>query len=407
MPMSSEKIHVLGMGVNFEDLPPSYLCLLQEAEVLVGGQRLLSAVENTKAKRIVLKSPLDKSIQEIDQSINSKRKVVVLADGDPGFFGITNRLIREFGQDKVKIYPNVSVAQAAASRITRPWQDMTTVSMHGRPDLFPLFQALRRTDLVGVYTDSGSPPNVLAQKVLERCGPRFKIHVFEELGSNKERISSLSLEQAIQGHFADLNFVIFESHRPLEINLSLGLDDSLYLHDRGMITKREIRVAGLANLDVRCRDTVWDLGAGCGSMAIESSLLATRGRIYAVEQKPERVMQIRENVKKTGAYTVEIVQGRMPECLNALPDPSRVFIGGGCARDLSVLKEALARIEEKGKVVLHTVMQGTLNRVMQFCHHQGLACHYSTIQVCRSQSINNDTRLVPLNPVCIITIDLK
>jgi precorrin-6Y C5,15-methyltransferase (decarboxylating) len=313
--------------------------------------------------------------------------------------------MKEFGHDQVKVYPNVSVLQVAAAKISRSWEHMVLVSLHGRRDAWPLFQALRQSRLVGVYTDSLSSPDALARNVLERCGSQFIMHVFENLGAPEERVRSLPLDEALGYQFASLNFVIFEPLQPPEIPLHIGLDDQCYIHEQGMMTKKEIRAVGIANLNIHPWNTVWDLGTGCGTLAIESSLLVPYGRVYAVEKNPQRVLQVRENIKRTGAYTVEVVQGCMPKCLENLPDPDRIFIGGGCGRDISVLKEAVNRIKSKGRIVLHTVLQGSLDRIIAFCRHQGLIYGHSTIQVCRSQVIANDTRLVPLNPVSIVTID--
>jgi precorrin-6Y C5,15-methyltransferase (decarboxylating) len=370
--------------------------------VLVGGTRLLERFRDHSALKLPIKSPLDDIITRVKEEMLSGKEVVVLADGDPGFFGIGRRLAAAIGKENLRFYPNVCTLQEAAARLKIPWEDIRTISLHGRKDLSPLFRALVRHDRVGVYTDKDSHPGRLTEALRNRGVDTFIMHVFEDLGQKGERIGSFEIQDIEGRSFSPLNFVILERKKHPELPLHLGMDENLYIHEKGLITKREIRAAGLSMLEVQATDTVWDLGAGCGSVAIEASLLANEGRVLAVEKNPSRCESIRLNIGRTGAYGVEVIQGRMPGCLKDLDDPDRVFMGGGTTRSSKVLEEVVKRLKPGGKLVVHVVLMGSLEYAREVLLDQSWPLAVSQIQVSRSQSLAGDLRLQALNPVFIL-----
>jgi precorrin-6Y C5,15-methyltransferase (decarboxylating) len=230
------------------------------------------------------------------------------------------------------------------------------------------------------------------------------MHVLENLGLPEERIQSLPLGAATAAAFSELNFILLERADEPEVELRLGTEDHCFLHTGGMITKKTIRAAGLAALQLLPEQVVWDLGSGSGSVALEASLLAPRGRIIAVEKDPERAGHIRENVRRTGALCVEVVQAAMPQALQDLPAPDRVFIGGGLGREDSLLRTVLERTKPGGRIVLHMVLLGSLHRAIRVCREHGLQPEIEQLQVNVSEHLAGDVRFRPLNPVFIVTI---
>jgi precorrin-6Y C5,15-methyltransferase (decarboxylating) len=228
------------------------------------------------------------------------------------------------------------------------------------------------------------------------------MHVFEDLGMESERTGCFALKDAAKTAFSPLNFVILERTKPPEVPLSLGLDDDLYQHRKGLITKKEIRAIGLSALAIAPNHTVWDLGAGCGSMAIEASLLAHKGIVLAVEKNADRVQLIRDNIRRMGAYGVQAIYGEMPECLRSLPDPDRVFIGGGIGKNNRVLEIATRRLKPGGKLALHLVLMGSLARTRDYLKALNWPFTITQIQVSRSRNTAGSQRLEALNPVFIV-----
>lgn len=397
-------IHIIGVGIAPDDLSEPKLRMICNADVLVCGERLLKRFESFGGRRIVIKAPLEEIVHSIREEMDSGKLVVVVAEGDPGFFGIGRKLMRAFDRDQVTLIPNVTTLQAAASRMKMPWETIRTVSLHGRSDPHPLFRALASSDLVGVYTDKDSDPAALSGVLVARGVKGFRMWVFENLGDIEEKVGCYELEDAGNRIFSPLNFVILERVRRPELIPQFGMDDDLYLHSAGLITKKEIRAVGLAALRIEPHHTVWDLGAGCGSVSIEASILAHEGTVYAVEKDESRVEMIFGNRRRMGAYGVEVIRGTMPECLKDLPDPDRIFMGGGLGDGVEVLESAMSRLKPGGRMVLHLVLLGSMETVRACLRTKKWEYDLTQVQVSRSRALAGDERLEPLNPVYVVSI---
>jgi len=396
-------IDVVGTGLNPRRLPPGAAALVEQAQVLAGGERLLEALSSHPAERLPIRAPISDLVEAVDRASRSGRRVVVLADGDPGFFGIGKALVRALGVNRVRLHPNVTVLQAAAARTGRSWEDVRAVSLHGRSDLWPLRRALAMGRRAGVYTDRVFTPARIARD-LSDCGvDGWSMVVFEDLGRTSERIRSFEdLSRAAQETFSPLSFLLLERCSPPELPPILGLDDDRILHERGMITKQEVRAVGLARLQVEPTHVVWDLGAGSGAVAIEASRMARDGKVFAVERNPDRVGRIRENVRRAGAYVVETVPGDMPECLASLPDPDRVFVGGGAGRE-GLLEEVLRRLRPGGRLVMHVVLLGSLERARRLLEREGWSSSVIQVQTQRSTPLSGDLRFEAQNPIFVLS----
>jgi precorrin-6Y C5,15-methyltransferase (decarboxylating) len=174
------------------------------------------------------------------------------------------------------------------------------------------------------------------------------------------------------------------------------------VHERGLITKSEIRVVGLSKLGIRPNDTIWDVGAGCGSFAIEASYLARDGRVFAIEKNAARIAHIRENIKRTGAYHVEVIHGRVPDCLKELPVPDGIFLGGGLSEGKEILEILLDELKVGGRVVAHTVLLESLSTIKEVLDQRRLPYDITMLQICRSRPISSDMRFSSLNPIFVV-----
>ena len=404
---SQNPVHVVGLRPGTLSLPPGVDEILARAQVLVAGRRLLDAAPRScrPEKRILVASPLAPILEEIERDQAAGKSVVVLADGDPLFFGLGKRLIEHLGAERVHVHPNLCTLQMAAARVGLPWHDVRVVSLHGRSDVTPLFAALARFERLAVFTDPENSPAAIAQALLERGVVDAQLIVLENLGAPNETARRLRLEEAWDLPFADLNLVLVERTAPPEIPLMLGIPDHYYFHEKGLITKLAVRATGLAMLGVMPDSVVWDLGAGCGSVAIEASHLAHEGKVFAVEREQRRAAMIRENVRRIGAWLVETVTGEMPESLAALPDPDRVFFGGGLGQDTRSLAIACRRLKPGGRVVIHAILLDTLMRVKDYFQAQNWNFGITQIQASSADRLAGDLRLRAQNPVFIIWAD--
>jgi precorrin-6Y C5,15-methyltransferase (decarboxylating) len=400
-----DPVHVVGLSPGALTPPPHCLEILARARVLAGGKRQLEACGKDLApraeRRLTLSGPLEAALREVEAELPGGG-VVLLTDGDPLFYGLGKKLLEVLGPDRLVFHPNVTTLQLAAARMRFPWQEAVTVSLHGRSDYAPLFAALTRADHVAVFTDEENTPQAIARALLERGTDGFFMTVLENLGTDQEAIQQLTLEEAWDRSFSPLNLVVFERHYPPEIPPCLGTPDHYFFHEKDLITKQSVRAAGLALLAVTPESLVWDLGAGCGAVSIEAAHLAFRGRVIAVERKRNRAAMIRENVRRMGAWTVDAVQGEMPGCLAELPDPDRVFIGGGLGQDNAVLEEACRRLKSGGRLVIHCILLDTLFRSKEHLERLGWNFGVTQLSASTTDRLAGDMRFRAQNPVFIL-----
>ena len=277
-----KRVHVVGLGLSPLDILSPLSELILQAQVIAGGKRLLDWFNDYTGPRIIIERPVVEAVKKIKEEASRGKRVVVLADGDPMFFGIGSFLAKTLGKENIVIHPNVTSLQTAAAKLRIPWQEIQTVSLHGRKDIMPLLRALINGDMVGVFTDPYFHPARVADELIRKGVDAFTMFVFENLATDSEKVENFLLEEAAKKRFSPLNFIILDRVKQPDIPLHLGVDDNLYLHEKGLITKKEIRAAGLAALQIMPGHIIWDLGSGSGSVAIEASLLADKGTVFAV-----------------------------------------------------------------------------------------------------------------------------
>ncbi len=397
-------IVVIGLGQDFEDLPPSYRREIERAEVLVGGKRQLAPFASCGIESITITPPISRIMERIDTLSKGGKQVVVLCDGDPLFFGLGRSLVDRFSVSRVKILPHVSVAQRAGAHLGISVKDMEVVSLHGREDIFPLLDAISRNKWTGIYTDKIYSPSQVAEILLKRRTYGFNVHVFESVGTNKERYFRGDLHQISNKVFSEPNFLILERTFPPPVSPHLGMKDSAFVSDGGQITKREVRTLCVSALSPLEDMVVWDLGAGCGSVSMEVLWMGKGCRVYAVEKNPLRVEMIYKNRDRFGLYAIEIVQGDIEEVIEHLPSPHRIFMGGGISRNKAPLEKAWDMLRPGGKLVVSTVLLETMNVCLEFCRDRSISFEIFCVHVDRGEPLGRGIRFVPQNPVTIFTL---
>ncbi len=402
-------IYVVGVGPEGADsLTPRARALVEQAEVLAGGQRLLDAFRRVAAERVKIGARVDETLAAL-AGRRTERCVVVLATGDPNYFGITRALLRHVPADALEIVPNVSALQWAFAKAREPWDDAAFLTVHGRP-ADGLVEMVRGRPKVCLFTDETNTPRSIARALLE-AGLRHRAVLCEDLGGPAERIRRLTLEElaAVDAH--PLNTLILlgpESSEPaLARNAwSPGLPEDAFDQRKpkvGPITKREVRVLSLARLAVRPDSVVWDIGAGSGSVSIEAARLAPRGRVFAVEKNAEDVEIVRANVERFRVPHVTVVHARAPEGLDRLPDPDAVFIGGSGGALVEILGIAAKRLRSGGRIVVNAITLETLHETVETHRRLGLDHEAILVSIARSRPLLEMMSFEALNPVYIVT----
>jgi len=399
------RIHVVGLGVGADELTAVQREIIERAEVLVGGRRLLSRFAESPAEKHAIGRDVDEVLAFIGRRLGRKR-VVVLASGDPLFFGIGGRLIEAFGRERVAVHPNVCSVAAACARLGEPWGGLPVVSLHGRRGEDGLLRTLAEADRAAVLTDPDHGPAWIAGRVRAALGDGFRMGVAEALGEPGERTAWYRLSAAAAGRFADPNVVVLKRAAPAAPGrrpLRLGTPESWFEHERGLITKSEVRAVALAKLRLGRGHVLWDLGAGSGAVAIEAALLTGGAPAAAVEKDPGRAGQIRANARRFGVRRLAVVQAELPAGLSGLPDPDRVFIGGGGRELPRIIRAAAARLRPGGVVVVNTVLLETATAAAAALRRLGFRTETVQVQLNRSRPMPFGERLEALNPVWVVS----
>jgi len=398
----NEPVHVIGMGLGPMDLTASHLALIERATVLVGGKRHLSYFKDSKALKKEISSPVSGVLDFIEQNM-ADGLVVVLASGDPLFFGIGKTLISRLGADKVFIHPNVTSMAAAFARLKLPWQDAVWVSLHGRDNMSALAKAMDDKDLLCVLTDLKNDPLVVKKQV-DTHEYAWQMWVLENLGAPEEKIFSMDEHADVDQAFVQPNVVVLQKGEPAAPAgpLRFGTPDNWFVHEKGLITKAPVRVLSLAALELAPDNILWDLGAGSGSVGIEATLFLPDGFVYAVEKNQQRVAQIKANVERFNVKDLSVILSQFPDGVSGLPRPDRVFIGGSGKKMDRVLDVVTTVLNPLGRIVVNTILMETLHLAVSVLEEKGFDVSLTQAQISKSRHMPWGRRMDALNPVWII-----
>jgi len=361
-------INVVGMGLSPEDLSPRAMKIIMNADILAGGKRHLAFFPDHAAQRVVLDRNVETTLAGLKKNCRGKR-VVVLASGDPNFFGVAPLVCKVFEKKNVSVLPNITAFQAACARVRENWEDAVFISLHGRP-LAQLDSMPADGRTVVLYCDGNNTPARVA-RYLVRHDKGFKncqTWVFENLGQQYERIADGNLEKFKNYSAAALTMMIIKTKKGIASHYDetrIGIPDAEFCHDSGMITKRDARILTISRLGCGNNQVLWDIGAGSGSISIEAARLYPGIEVYAVEKNRERFTQLEKNIKKFHTAGVKAILGNAPAALKKLPCPHSVFVGGSGGNLPAILQEVKKRMSKNGNLVVNCITITTLSQVLQ------------------------------------------
>jgi precorrin-6Y C5,15-methyltransferase (decarboxylating) len=347
----------------------------------------------------------------IDELVERLRKrgdelIVILASGDPGFYGIAGTLARHFSSDEMEIVPHVTSLQSAFARIGVAWSDAILTSAHAR-SLSEVVGWAKRVPKLGILTDGEHTPGRIAQTLIDAGLDDCRAVVVESVGLPEERLTDERLVNLPEMEFAPLNVLLLvrrEGWRPKPVFAPRSDDD--YAHRRGLITKGDVRALSLARLAIGETDVVWDIGAGSGAMSVEMAELAWRGQVLAIERDAENVGYIRQNVSHFGTLNVTVVEGQAPTALAGLPEPAAVFVGGTGGEMRAILDHIDHAASPGCRVVVNVVTLENLSRCLDVIRTLGWTPQVTQANLAQGREIADMTRLSPLNPVFIVSTQL-
>jgi precorrin-6Y C5,15-methyltransferase (decarboxylating) len=397
------KIYVIGAGVRgHEEFGRRALELIRQADLLIGSERQLALFPEFTGETLPVGNNLGTVVERLRGHAGHP---VVLASGDPLFFGIGRYLLRNLPEADVEFLPNVSSVQYAFAKIREPWDDAVFVSTHGR-GLKEAVDRIVANDKAAVLTDEQNTPAVIARELLERGREGYSAWLCENLGGQEERIIRTDVRGLLEIGAAALNVLILIKEyeaggggaRP-----TLGIADEEFATVKKLITKEEVRAVSLAKLRLRHDMTLWDVGAGSGSVSIEADQLLPNGEVYAIERNPQCLAFLGENLGKFQTRHVNVIAGEAPGCFDMLPDPDRVFIGGSGGNLWEILKAIDARLPAAGRVVINAVTLDTLTAATEFFENAGYQLEVVTVNIARTRPLTDYKLFEAHNPVFVIT----
>jgi precorrin-6B C5,15-methyltransferase / cobalt-precorrin-6B C5,C15-methyltransferase len=390
------------VGLDGRPLDEEIERLLTDAALVAGGGRHLEMLGVDRDRAVVLEGDLSEALARIEDTEGS---VMVLASGDPGFFGIVRLLVGRFGRENLRILPGLSSVALAFARAGLSWDDAVTVSAHGR-DPRRAVNVCRANPKVAVLTSPDFGPAELAEALggLERT-----FVIAEKLGEAGERIFHGDAGTVAGMEWEDPNVVLVLDERRMPgergwISSGLmakgrwALSEEEFEHRSGMITKSATRAFVLSRLGPGQGDMIWDVGAGGGSVAIECARLGAAA--IAIERDPESCARIRRNAEHHGVR-LQIMEAMAPETLRDLPEPDAVFVGGSGEAFEEIVK--LSAVRARRAVVLALV---TLERVVpgaQLLEDCGLEVETTFLQTSRMKGVGNLHRLAAESAVFVVS----
>ncbi len=419
-------IEIIGMGLCTDDLTEKHKKIISKADLLVAGRRCLDDFKHNKADKLVIKKDINFIADEIQRRM-TKEKIVVLASGDPLFFGIGSTLVKKIGRKNIIVHPNISSVVSAFAIIKESWHDARFISLHGKKQLCDINDLVSGKNKIAILTDPEKNPAWIARALVKFRCTDFEFYVFENLGTSEAKVFHFNdAEHVATLNFKSPNIVILKRkiilkcpknvlgyidngeekniNKEIILDIHPGMPDNLFSHEKGLITKSETRAVVLSKLKlISDSHILWDLGAGSGSVSIEASKFLHKGSVFSVEKNSARICDIKKNIEKFKVSNINIIHADLPDGIKGLPIPDRIFIGGGGKKLLQIMEQAIGKLAVNGIIVISMVLIQNIESCFNFLKDNGFTADLVQLQISRSRPMPCGYRLESLNPVWIIS----
>ena len=393
-------VTLIGMGSGQpENLTLQGLAALRQADLILGARRLLAVLPaGCTENRAAAYRPDE--VAELLQTSGAENAVLVYS-GDTGFYSGASAMMEKLEAlgVRARVLPGLSSIQLLASALGRPWQGWNLVSAHGRT-CDPVAECMQGRPTFFLTGGSEDPATLCAQLAAEGFGDVQGV-VGQCLGTPEEKLFRGSVKELAAGRFNSLSVLLVEAVEGLP-RRAPGLPDEAFERGDVPMTKQEVRAAVLAKLAVRPEDILWDVGAGTGSVSVELALAAPRGRVYAVECRPEGCALIKANREKFRTRNLVLVEGLAPDALSDLPAPDAVFIGGSKGSLAAIVDAALDKNPD-ARICVSAIALETLSAAVAALTAKGRTVQVSQIAVSRAKAVGGLHLMMAQNPIYLIT----
>ena len=393
-------VTLIGMGSGQpENLTLQGLAALRQADLILGARRLLAVLPaGCTENRAAAYRPDE--VAELLQTSGAENAVLVYS-GDTGFYSGASSMMEKLEAlgVRARVLPGLSSIQLLAAALGRPWQGWNLVSAHGRT-CDPVAECVQGRPTFFLTGGSEDPATLCAQLAAEGFGDVQAV-VGQCLGTPEEKLFRGSVKELAAGRFNSLSVLLVEAAEVLP-RRAPGLPDEAFERGDVPMTKQEVRAAVLAKLAVRPKDILWDVGAGTGSVSVELALAAPRGRVYAVECRPEGCALIKANREKFRTRNLVLVEGLAPAALSDLPAPDAVFIGGSKGSLAAIVDAALDKNPD-ARICVSAIALESLSAAVAALTAKGRTVQVSQIAVSRAKAVGGLHLMMAQNPIYLIT----
>lgn len=395
--MAERIVKLVSMGCGAANLTAQARAALEEADCLIGAERLLKQV-SARPELPRIRAVRGEEILAALHTCSALCPCVLLS-GDAGFYSAAAGLISLLEREQIpfEVLPGVSSLQAFAARLHQDWQGWNLYSAHGRncdpvaavcqgkPAFFLTGGTLGSAELCGFLTQAGLGG--------------LRVAVGENLFCEGERLYTGTAAECAEMSFAPLSVLLVQP-APRPVKRTPGIPDGEFVRDKVPMTKQEVRAAILGKLAVGPQDLCWDVGAGTGSVSVELALQCRE--VWAVEREKPALALLEENRKKFGAWNLHIKGGEAPEALRDLPAPDKVFIGGS-GGNLKEIVQVVHEANPNARVCISAIALETLHTAMTTLEELGYEAEVVQISVSRARKAGELHLLMAQNPVFLIT----
>ena len=404
------KTHIIGIGdTGIDGITAMARSLIEQADLLVGDAETLARVPASAAARVAIGDEMAAAVDAVQS--RPEGRIVVLASGDPLFYGVARYLCEKLGKDRFEVVPHVSSMQLAFARVKESWEEAYLTNLANHP-IESVVEKTREAEKVGLFTTEVHPPSVVARALLDSGVDYFSAYVCENLGSPDERVTAAELADLVDQSFAPLNVMILVRKPELPDRPServgrrlFGNPDTAFLQSKpkaGLLTPAEVRSAALAELDLGPGSIVWDVGAGSGSLAIEAAQIAAEGRTYAIEVDADDHHLTLANAERFEVENLVAILGRAPDAWASLPDPDAIFIGGVGREIHHLVEAAFGRLRPGGRLVVNVAAIESVGAVHAAMHRVTPRVNVLLINVARGTYQLERIRFDALNPTFLL-----
>ena len=416
----NRKIHVVGINsFNFEDLPIKLQNLFMETANIAIPNSYFEKIKSWSGNNLVNRKLFFAS-QSNDKLIEWLRSqetdVILISRGDPLWFGIGRILLESFSKDELIFYPSNTCIQLAFNKLKIPWQDAINVSIHGR-DSTKLIEALKtKPSNLAIITDSTNKSLEIVRKNLSELDliDFYDFWLCEEIGFDNEKIRKLNLKESLPSDISSLNIAVLTKTKKSYSNNNLplfGISDSIFktFEDRpNLLTKREVRIQILADLELPKKGVIWDIGAGCGSIGLEALKLSPNLDLFCIDKRIGSKSLILENSKRLGVeprfiFEEDIIDTLNKRNLSSLEIPNRLIIGG-CDKEtkLKIINKIGQGMSTGDIVIIPIIDIQNIEELKEELEEKNFKTNLNLIQTYKSLSIASGIRLEPNNPIFLL-----